>query len=143
MKRWPEAVAGQQREAGGDPLAFAGCGGDAVVPTLLEKGITHESPLVTCRAAEALGTVGQRADGVSGRLGAVLAEDPSGEVRRTAALSLARLGPRAADAVEVLEAGMRDENHYVRGFSVHALERIGTPEAARAALRHLQTMRWD
>ena len=32
-----------------------GCGGDAVVPTLLEKGITHESPLVTCRAAEALG----------------------------------------------------------------------------------------
>jgi len=125
-----------------DALGDMGLSAESAVPGLLAAlEDAEEDP--RRRAAEALGTVGQRADGVSGRLGAVLAEDPSGEVRRNAALSLARLGPRAADAVEVLEAGMRDENHYARGFSVHALERIGTPEAARAALRYLQTMRWD
>ena len=38
---------------------------------------------------------------------------------------------------------MIDENHYVRGFSVYALSRIGTPEATQALVKHLQTMRWD
>jgi len=64
-------------------------------------------------------------------------------VRRNASLSLARLGPRAAAAVPALTRGMTDDNHYVRGFSVYALSRIGTPEATGALVKHLQTMRWD
>jgi hypothetical protein len=95
------------------------------------------------RAAEALGTIGQGSTGIAAALGAVLQRDPSGEVRRNAALSLARLGPKAAGAEPALAQGMTDENHYVRGFSVYALSRIGTPEATRAVVRHLQTMRWD
>ncbi len=95
------------------------------------------------RAAEALGTAGQQSAQAAGSLGEALASDPSGEVRRNAALSLARLGPRAAAAVPALARGMMDENHYVRGFSVYALSRIGTPEAAQALVKHLQTMRWD
>jgi HEAT repeat protein len=95
------------------------------------------------RAAEALGTAGQRAASLAESLGKALRDDPSGEVRRNAALSLARLGPNAAEAVTALAQGMKDENHYVRGFSVYALSRIGTPEATQALLKHLQTMRWD
>jgi hypothetical protein len=95
------------------------------------------------RAAEALGTAGQQSSLIAGWLAEALREDPSGEVRRNAALSLARLGPNAAEAVPALARGMMDENHYVRGFSVYALSRIGTPEATRALLEHLQTMRWD
>jgi HEAT repeat protein len=45
--------------------------------------------------------------------------------------------------VPALTRGMTDENHYVRGFSVYALSRIGTPEAIHALVKHLQTMRWD
>ena len=76
-------------------------------------------------------------------LAQALGQDQSGEVRRNAALSLARLAPKNPEVIPALERGMSDDNHYGRGFSVHALNRIGTPEATRAALRHLQIMRWD
>lgn len=36
-----------------------GCGGDAVVPTLIQHGLSHSSPLVAGRAAEALGEAAQ------------------------------------------------------------------------------------
>ena len=96
------------------------------------------------RAAEALGTAGQgQSEALVAPLAQALDQDQSGEVRRNAALSLARLTPKAPEVIPALERGMSDDNHYVRGFSVHALDRIGTPEATRAAMRHLQIMRWD
>lgn len=95
------------------------------------------------RAAEALGTVGQQRRDLVGPLADRVAHDASGEVRRNAAFSLARLGPQAEAAIPALTKGLMDQNHYVRGYSVHALSRIGSPAAAQAALKHLQTMRWD
>jgi hypothetical protein len=125
-----------------DILGDMGLAAAAAVPDMV-GALQDEAEDARRRAAEALGTAGQSAADVSGPLAEALSGDASGEVRRNAALSLARLGPRAAGAVPALAEGMRDENHYVRGFSVYALHRIGTPEATRALTRHLQTMRWD
>ncbi len=105
--------------------------------------LQDESAEVRSRAAESLGTVGQGRGDLGGPLGALVRGDQSDLVRRNAALSLARLGPTVPDAVEALVDGMADESHYVRGFSVHALDRIGTPQARTAVLQRLQTMRWD
>jgi hypothetical protein len=38
---------------------------------------------------------------------------------------------------------MLDSSHFVRGFSVHALRRIGTIEALDAAMEHLEATRYD
>jgi HEAT repeat protein len=133
-----------------DALGDMGLAAAAATTDLVQGlGDAEEDP--RRRAAEALGTAGQ-AEGAprapwSGDLVAALGRrldvDTSGEVRRNAALSLARLGPRAAGAVPALVRAMMDENHYVRGFSVYALSRIGTTEAFAALVKHLQTMRWD
>ena len=95
------------------------------------------------RAAEALGTIDQNDSSFTDPLADLVANDPSGMVRRNAALSLARLGSNAVDAIPTLASGMLDPNHYVRGYSVHALSRIGTPEAAQAAFKQLEMLRYD
>ena len=125
-----------------DVLGDMGLQADAAVPALLD-GLNDSEMDPRRRAAEALGTVGQQSSGLADPLAALVESDSSGEVRRNAAFSLARLGDKAAPAVPALAKGVMDPNHYVRGYSVHALSRIGTPEAAQAALKHLQTMRWD
>ncbi len=125
-----------------DILGDMGLAAAPAVPALVEH-LADEVDDPRRRAAEALGTAGQASTEIAGALGAVLQNDASGEVRRTAALSLARLGPNAAAAIPALTRAMSDENHYVRGYSVYALGRIGTPEATRAVVNHLQTMRWD
>lgn len=125
-----------------DILGDMGLSAAAAVPSVIDA-LQDEAEDARRRAAEALGTAGQEAADVGEPLAHALSNDASAEVRRNAALSLARLGPRAAAAVPALAQGMTDENHYVRGFSVYALHRIGTPEATRALARHLQTMRWD
>jgi hypothetical protein len=125
-----------------DILGDMGSSAAGAVPGLI-AALRDESEDARRRAAEALGTAGQKGTDLGGPLGEVLQCDESGEVRRNAALSLARLGPQAAEAAPALAQGLTDENHYVRGFSVHALSRIGTSEATAALLRHLQTMRWD
>jgi hypothetical protein len=125
-----------------DILGDMGLAAADAAPALVD-GLQDEADDPRRRAAEALGTAGQGAAESAAPLGAVLQNDPSAEVRRNAALSLARLGPKAAAAVPALAQGMIDENHYVRGFSVYALSRIGTPEATQAVVKHLQTMRWD
>jgi HEAT repeat protein len=125
-----------------DALGDMGLAAAAAVPDLVAMlSDLEEDP--RRRAAEALGTAGQGLAEIAEPLGRTLASDASGEVRRNAALSLARLGPGAASAVPALAKGMMDENHYVRGFSVYALSRIGTPDATCALLKHLQSMRWD
>ena len=126
-----------------DALGDMGLKAEAATPDL-SAALADPEEDPRRRAAEALGTAGQnQAEALAAPLAQALQQDPSGEVRRNAALSLARLAPQTPAAVPALERGMRDQNHYVRGFSVHALDRIGTPAATRAALRHLQVMRWD
>ncbi len=98
---------------------------------------------VRARVAESLGTVSQNTANAVRPLADILATDESDFVRRNAALSLARLGPHAQEAIPELANAMRDGNHYVRGFAVHGLYRIGTPEALKAAMQRLQTLRWD
>ncbi|HET6384422.1 MAG TPA: HEAT repeat domain-containing protein [Armatimonadota bacterium] len=109
----------------------------------LTDALLDEAPDPRRRAAEALGVAGQQSGGFGAALGARLENDENGEVRRNAALSLARLGPDAGDALSALEKGLMDSNHYVRGYSVHALSRIGTPAANEILLGYLQTLRWD
>lgn len=125
-----------------DILGDLGLAAADAVPHLVD-GLRDAADDPRRRAAEALGTAGQTSMEFTRPLGAVLQSDPSAEVRRNAALSLARLGPNAAAAVPALAQGMTDENHYVRGFAIYALSRIGTPEATQAVVKHLQTMRWD
>lgn len=69
-------------------------------------------------------------------------QDESDQVRFGAALSLGRFGEAAAPAMEGLCAALKDENRYVRGFSVETLRQIGTPEALQAACDHLMESRW-
>jgi len=125
-----------------DVLGDLGLAAASAVPDLIE-GLRDDAEDPRRRATEALGTAGQAEAEIAAPLAVALQSDPSGEVRRNAALSLARLGPKAAAAVLALARGMTDENHYVRGFSVYALSRIGTPAATQALVKHLQTMRWD
>jgi HEAT repeat protein len=61
---------------------------------------------------------------------------PSSETRYHVARALGRLGPRAAAAVPVLTAALRDEDWEVRMESVWALSAVGT--AARPALPPLR-----
>ncbi len=46
------------------------------------------------------------------------------------------------DAISALELVLDDENRYVRGDALHALERIGTPAAKAVLIRHLVPARW-
>ena len=45
---------------------------------------------------------------------------------------LARLGIHAEEAIPELADAMRDGNHYVRGFAVHGLYRIGTARSTQS-----------
>jgi hypothetical protein len=69
-------------------------------------------------------------------------KDPDPQVRFSAALSLAQIGPDAEAAVPVLRDALKDENRYVPGYAVEALERIATPDAMRAVLPFLKSSRW-
>ncbi|MEM7132506.1 MAG: HEAT repeat domain-containing protein [Chloroflexota bacterium] len=109
----------------------------------LLSGLTDVEDDPRRRAAEALGTIGQDDPNLADPLAQVMENDASGMVRRNAAMSLARLGANAEAAIPSLAKGMTDQNHYVRGYSVHALSRIGTPEAAQAALKQLEILRYD
>ena len=48
----------------------------------------------------------------------------------------------AAEAVAALEGALNDENRYVRGNALFALERIGTPLAKDTLIKHLMPARW-
>jgi HEAT repeat protein len=69
-------------------------------------------------------------------------KDPDPQARFSAALSLAQIGPAAEAAVPALQEALYDENRYVPGYAVEALERIATPAAIRALLPFLKTARW-
>ncbi len=99
-------------------------------------------PEVTVRvnAAEALGRKPGSADGIAAL--SKLMGDPAPDVRFSAAFALAQLGPAARSAVPVLQASFNDENRYVLGYALEALERIATPDAMRSLVAFLKAARW-
>ncbi|CAF4172106.1 unnamed protein product, partial [Adineta steineri] len=63
--------------------------------------------------------------------------------RLTAALSLARIGANANEAIPILKDSLyQDQNRYVSGNALLALERIGTSEALKIVLSYLKISRW-
>ncbi|WGF87785.1 HEAT repeat domain-containing protein [Marinivivus vitaminiproducens] len=96
--------------------------------------------LVRINAVEALGLKTGTPGAVEALVRAVRDEDP--QVRFSAALSLAQIGPAADAAVPALQSALDDDNRYVPGYAVEALERIATPAAMRALLPFLKTARW-
>lgn len=86
-------------------------------------------------AATALGRIGRAA--VPSLIQALRHRDP--EVRRKAALVLARIGPQAEEAVPELTASLDDQNEEVRTAATRALGQIGpaAAEAVPALMRRL------
>ena len=121
-------------------------GRDAVdaLPVLTQL-LRHQEPRVRQYAAEAIGTVGQASAEAPAQLVDALGDDDA-LVRQYAAVSVARLGPRAGSlpgVVDALKQNLVHGHHHVRGWSIEALRRLGTPEALDAALNYLMTARWD
>ena len=115
----------------------------------LIAALGDESELVRGHAADALGTVYADAGDAAPAAAAlaVAVEDENDVVRRNAALSLARVGAAAGPAADqvaaALAAGLGDASHYVRGYSVLGLRRLGTPRARGELLAYLESTRWD
>jgi HEAT repeat protein len=98
------------------------------------------SAAVRVNAIEALGLKPATPSSVAALSHAI--KDPDPQARFSAALSLAQIGPAAEAAVPALKDALYDENRYVPGYAVEALERIATPGAIRALLPFLKTARW-
>ena len=115
----------------------------------LIAALGDESELVRGHAADALGTVYGDAADASPAAAALAAavEDENEVVRRNAALSLARVGSGAGTASDqvamALAARLGDASHYVRGYSVLGLRRMGTQRAREELLAYLESTRWD
>lgn len=124
------------------------------LPLLIHLAETNNSWLVKQYCCEALGTIQTNEqhsiDMVVRCLSNLLMErdqpnDPKdvSHVRLTAVLSMAKLGPKAVQAIPVLtDALYRDPNRYVNANALLALERIGTNEALNIVLHYLKMSRW-
>jgi len=95
---------------------------------------------VRINAVEALGLKPATPSSIAALSAAIKDADP--QVRFSAALSLAQIGPDAEAAVPALQDALLDENRYVPGYAVEALERIATPTAMRALMPFLKSSRW-
>jgi hypothetical protein len=115
-------------------------GTDALVTNALCRATADAAAAVRINAVEALGLKCATSRSVAALSHAIA--DPDAQVRFSAALSLAQIGPAAEAAVPVLQDALHDENRYVPGYAVEALERIGTPEAMRVLLPFLKVARW-
>ena len=92
-----------------------GCAGDAVVPTLIEKGLRHPSPLVAGRAAEALGEA---------------AETPTAQV----VAALCELAARMHTEIEEMPATVdwvEESNFLLETFQLPLLPEVQREAAAR------------
>jgi HEAT repeat protein len=104
--------------------------------------IATQDPAASVRinAIEALGLKSATPSAVAALSRAIKDVDP--QARFSAALSLAQIGPAAEAAVPALKDALHDENRYVPGYAVEALERIATPSAIRVLLPFLKAARW-
>ena len=123
-----------------DTLGDLGLQAKSSLPALFDK-MSDQDDKVRHHAAEAMGTIALDDNTAVEPLTKALTDEVD-LVRRNAALSLARIGRHATQAVPALTLALKDSNHFVRAFSVHALERNGTPEATATLLEHLRTVRW-
>ena len=110
------------------------------IVTALARVTGDVDAAVRVNAVEALGLKGGHRHAVPALAAAL--SDPDADVRFSAALSLAQAGPAAADAVPALRAVLTDDNRYVPGYAVEALERIASPEALTALVPFLKSARW-
>jgi hypothetical protein len=112
-------------------------------PGMLEAlcaAVADPEPAVRVNAVEALGLLGATPATLAALAAALKDEDE--EVRFSAALSFARLGPAAEPAVPALSEALHDSNRYVPGYAVEALERIGSRQATQALVPFLKNARW-
>jgi HEAT repeat protein len=100
-----------------DALALIGPDASIAVPVLMEY-LNDSNDLIRVKVVIALGAIGPSASPASTALAEKLVFDDAEEVRREAALALARLG---ADGERLLGGLTRDEEPLVREFSVIAL----------------------
>ncbi len=110
------------------------------VADALARATQDPAAAVRINAIEALGLKPPTATAVAALSRAI--KDPDPQARFSAALSLAQIGPPAEAAVPALEGALHDENRYVPGYAVEALERIATPAALRVLLPFLKSARW-
>jgi HEAT repeat protein len=115
-------------------------GTSAEVTAALLAALGDEDVEVRVNAVEALGWKAASPSVVAG-LSAAL-RDPAPDVRYSAAFSLGQLGPNAEAAVPALAEALHDENRYVPGYAVEALERIATPQAIGRLIPFLKSARW-
>ncbi len=113
--------------------------GEAVSAALTDA-VRDPERQVRVNAVEALGWKPATPGSVAALSQAV--RDPEADVRFSAALALGQLGPRAEAAVPALEDALHDDNRYVPGYAVEALERIASPRALRSLVPFLKTARW-
>ncbi len=110
------------------------------VTTALCSATTDAAVTVRINAVEALGLKPATPSSVTALSVAIKDVDP--QVRFSAALALAQIGPEAEAAVPALQEALSDQNRYVPGYAVEALERIASPDAMRALLSYLKSSRW-
>ena len=116
---------------------------------MLAAALADDENVVRELAADALGLVCGGAGDAASTAAALAAamKDDNDTVRRNAALSLARIGSGAAGAADqvagALADGLDDRSHYVSGYSVLGLRRLGTPRACRELLSVLEEARWE
>ncbi|MYD97080.1 MAG: hypothetical protein F4X98_06800 [Gammaproteobacteria bacterium] len=121
--------------------------GPPAAPALTEltAAMQHQDVNVRRYATEAVGTVAQGTDLDARVLNEPLADDDA-LVRRNAALATARLAPEIGirdDLVPALAENLYHWHHHVRGWSIEALQRLGSPAATNVAMRYLAAARWD
>ncbi len=111
------------------------------VPRLVSL-LEDESVVIRRNVVESLGIIQGNTDTSVPALARALVRDEDKQTRFTSALSLARIGSAAEEAVPALKDALKDNDRYVRGYGVEALKYIGTPEAKSVLIDHLMTMRW-
>ena len=123
--------------------ALAQIGSDAypAVPALKARAKDNKVE-VRRYIPEAFGSIGANAAPAVPTLIDMLTNDEDVQVRFESALALAQIGPESVDAIPILTTSLQDRNRYVRDNSIHALKRIGTPEAETALMDYLVTARW-
>jgi HEAT repeat protein len=113
--------------------------GTAAVPALLDL-LATAAPSGRKHAAFALGETATD-DAASVRAPCHATRDAEPGVRINAVEALG-LKPGSPSVVPALGDALHDENRYVGGYAVEALERIASPQAMRTLIPFLKTARW-